>query len=50
MTPQAGAPLGLTIGEARLTVEELNRRLRERGPDDSDGAADYEWVSDWEQA
>jgi len=46
MTPLSRSRLGLTIGHAKLTAQELNRRL-EHKPAQVESAV---WASEWEEA
>ena len=46
MTPRARAQLGLTIGAAKLTAQELNRRLGQ----DPVAAVPAPWEREWEEA
>jgi len=49
LDPMARARLGISIGQARLTVAELNRMASE-SPDDQDVEAETETVEGWEEA
>lgn len=49
MTPSARARLGIAIGEAKLTAEELNRRLATGQPPDVVDVATVDvWEGEWE--
>jgi hypothetical protein len=57
MTPLARARLGISIGTAKLTAQDLNRRIKEqRGPpdprfagwEDAPGPSET-WANDWEE-
>ena len=48
MTPLARSRLGLTIGQAKLTAQELNRRLERQGEAAPARIAES-WESEWEE-
>ena len=50
MTSLSRSRLGLTLGQAKLTAQELNRRLAKAGVSQEVAVVPQAWEAEWDEA